>query len=86
MQVGGRAIRMRASSLDEEFSSQSSVRTLLLAHSQALIAETMQTALCSRHPTLEQHFRPDELSTTQESTAGRLWREFDRLRRPRPAA
>ncbi len=83
VQVAGRAVRMRASTLADEFSRQSGVRRLLLAYSQALVAELMQTALCGRHHTLEQQLsrlillRLDrqggaELSMTQEAMAGLL--------------
>lgn len=79
----GRAIRVRASMLAEEFARQSSVRRLLLAYSQALVAEIMQTALCSRHHSLEQQVarlilqrvdrqQNEELAMTQESMAGML--------------
>lgn len=83
VQVAGRAIKMRASTLADEFSRQSGVRKLLLAYSQALVAELMQTALCGRHHALEQQLsrlillRLDrhggaELSMTQEAMAGML--------------
>lgn len=83
VQLAGRAVRMRASTLADEFSRQSAVRRLLLAYSQALVSEVMQTALCSRHHTLEQQLcrlillRLDrqsgsELSLTQEAMAGMM--------------
>lgn len=83
VQLAGRAIRIRASTLADEFAQASSVRRLLLAYSQALVAEIMQTALCSRHHTLEQQLcrlmllrldrqQSDELSMTQEAMAGML--------------
>ncbi len=83
VQVPGKALRLRASVVAEEFARHATVRYLLLAYSQALVAEIMQTALCSRHHALEQQLarlillRQDrqqagELSMTQESMAGML--------------
>jgi CRP-like cAMP-binding protein len=79
----GKALRMRASAVAEEFARHATVRRLLLAYSQALIAEIMQTALCNRHHALEQQLARlillrldrhpgEELSMTQESMAGML--------------
>lgn len=83
VQVAGKAIRVRALVLADEFSRQPLVRRLLLAYSQALVAEIMQTALCGRLHSLEQQVarlillrlelqHGDELSMTQESMAGLL--------------
>ena len=83
VQAAGKAIRMRASVLAEEFAKQPDVRGLLLAYSQALVAEIMQTALCNRHHSLEQQVARlillrldrqagEELSMTQEAMAGML--------------
>lgn len=83
VQVAGRAIRMPAQALADEFAREPAVRELLLAYSQALFAEVMQTALCSRHHTLEQQLarlillrldrqQGDSLSMTQEAMAGML--------------
>jgi len=83
VQTAGKALRMRASVLAEEFSKQPEVRGLLLAYTQALVAEIMQTALCNRHHSLEQQVARlillrldrqagDQLSMTQESMAGML--------------
>ena len=79
----GKALRLRASAVAEEFARHATVRRLLLAYSQALVAEIMQTALCSRHHGLEQQLarlillrmdrqQSDELTMTQESMAGML--------------
>ncbi|WP_369820584.1 Crp/Fnr family transcriptional regulator [Pelomonas sp. Root1217] len=81
--VPGKALRLRASAVAEEFARHATVRRLLLAYSQALVAEIMQTALCSRHHGLEQQLarlillrmdrqQSDELTMTQESMAGML--------------
>jgi len=83
VQVAGRAIRMPAATLADEFAREPAVRELLLAYSQALFSEVMQTALCSRHHSLEQQLarlillrldrQPgDGLSMTQEAMAGML--------------
>jgi CRP-like cAMP-binding protein len=79
----GKALRLRASVVAEEFARHASVRKLLLAYSQALVSEIMQTALCSRHHGLEQQLsrlillrmdrqQCEELSMTQEAMAGML--------------
>lgn len=83
VQAAGRAIRLRASRLAEDFAEDAAVRQLLLAYSQALVAEIMQTALCNRHHGLEQQLcrlillrldrQPSpELSMTQQCMAGML--------------
>lgn len=80
VQVPGRAIRLPARMLAAEFAREAAVRQLLLAYSQALVAEIMQTALCSRHHSLEQQLcrlilarlgrqSGQELSLTQEAIA-----------------
>jgi len=79
----GKALRLRASVVAEEFARHATVRRLLLAYSQALVAEIMQTPLCSRHHGLEQQLsrllllRLDrlpagDLTMTQEAMAGML--------------
>lgn len=79
----GKALRLRASAVAEEFARHAAVRRLLLAYSQALVAEIMQTALCNRHHGLEQQLarlillrldrqQGEELSMTQEAMAGML--------------
>lgn len=79
----GKALRLRASAVAEEFARHATVRRLLLAYSQALVAEIMQTALCNRHHGLEQQLarlillrldrqQCEELSMTQEAMAGML--------------
>lgn len=83
VQAPGKALRLRASVMAEEFARHAAVRKLLLAYSQALVAEIMQTALCSRHHGLEQQLarlillrldrqQAGELSMTQEAMAGML--------------
>jgi CRP-like cAMP-binding protein len=83
VQIPGKALRLRASAMAEDFARHATVRRLLLAYSQALVAEIMQTALCSRHHALEQQLarlillrldrqQVGELSMTQESMAGML--------------
>lgn len=83
VQGAGLAVRLRASTLADDFAHQPAVRELLLAYSQALVAEIMQIALCARHHTVEQQLsrllllrldrQPgDTLSMTQEAMAGML--------------
>ncbi|WP_082536748.1 MULTISPECIES: Crp/Fnr family transcriptional regulator [unclassified Roseateles] len=83
VQLAGSAIRMPALTLAEGFAREPAVRELLLAYSQALVAQVMQTALCSRHHALEQQLcrlillRADQqdgaaLSMTQETMATML--------------
>lgn len=66
--------------LADAFAREVVVRQLLLAYSQALVSEIMQTALCSRHHSLEQQLcrlilarierqTGHELSMTQEAMA-----------------
>lgn len=54
VQSPGTALRLRATLLAEAFAGEAAVHRLLLAYSQALVAEIMQGALCSRHHSLEQ--------------------------------
>lgn len=83
VQMPGKALRLRASVMAEEFARHATIRKLLLAYSQALVAEIVQTALCSRHHSLEQQLarlillrldrqQSGELSMTQEAMAGML--------------
>lgn len=83
VQVPGKALRLRASAVAEEFAQHASVRKLLLAYSQALVAEIMQTALCSRLHGMEQQLsrlillrqdrqQCEQLAMTQEAMAGLL--------------
>lgn len=83
VQQAGRAIRLPALALSGEFAREPAVRELLLAYSQVLVAQVMQTALCSRHHAIEQQLSRlillrldqqdgDGLSMTQESMAGML--------------
>lgn len=80
VQVPGRAIRLPARMLAADFTRDATLREMLLAYSQALVSEIMQTALCSRHHSLEQqlcrlilvrlHRHPaHEMSMTQAAMA-----------------
>ena len=52
--IAGHAYRMPALALLEEFNRFESVRQLLLRYAQALITQIAQTAVCSRHHTVDQ--------------------------------
>jgi CRP-like cAMP-binding protein len=83
VQLGGGAIRMRASTLQNEFRRGGSLQRLLLRYSQALITQISQTAVCNRLHSVEQrlcrwlllcHDRAgsDELPMTQEFISNML--------------
>lgn len=83
VQLAGRAVRMPASALADGFAREPAVRDMLLSYSQALVAQIMQTALCSRHHSLEQQLsrlillrmdqqNGEDLAMTQETMAGML--------------
>jgi CRP-like cAMP-binding protein len=52
--IAGQGFRMPALALQEEFNRFESVRQLLLRYAQALITQIAQTAVCSRHHTVDQ--------------------------------
>jgi CRP-like cAMP-binding protein len=54
VQSGGHGFRLDAKSLKQEFDKGGPVLHLLLRYTQALIAQTSQTAVCNRHHTLDQ--------------------------------
>jgi CRP-like cAMP-binding protein len=54
VQSAGRAIRLRAQILKDEFNTSGPVLHLLLRYTQALITQMSQTAVCNRHHTLDQ--------------------------------
>jgi len=54
VQSAGTAYRLGASELRREFSTDASLRTLLLRYTQALITQLAQTAVCNRHHTIDQ--------------------------------
>lgn len=83
VQRGGQAIRLAAPVLQDEFNRRGAMMKVLLCHTQALIAQVMQTAAANRHGTLEQRFcrwvltsldrSPDnELAMTHEAIANLL--------------
>jgi len=54
VQSAGRAFRLKASTMKEEFDRAGPVLHLLLRYTQALITQMAQTAVCNRHHTLDQ--------------------------------
>ena len=54
VQSAGRAMRLAASALDEEFQRGGALQWLLLRYTQALITQMTQTAVCNRHHSLDQ--------------------------------
>ena len=83
VQIAGKAVKVNARLLREEFDRNKNVRDVLLGYTQALIAQTSQTAACNRlHPLekrlarwlLEAQDRVDsnELKLTQEFIADML--------------
>lgn len=54
VQSGGRACRLKARALHDEFVRGSEVQRLLLLYTQALMTQMAQTAVCNRHHTLDQ--------------------------------
>ncbi len=52
--IAGQGFRMPALALQEEFNRFEAVRQLLLRYAQALITQITQTAVCSRHHTVDQ--------------------------------
>jgi CRP-like cAMP-binding protein len=52
--IAGQGFRMPALALQEEFNRFESVRQLFLRYAQALITQIAQTAVCSRHHTVDQ--------------------------------
>ncbi len=54
VQVAGMAYRLPASEFKRQFSTDSSFRWLMLSYSRALISQMAQTAMCSRHHSIEQ--------------------------------
>jgi CRP-like cAMP-binding protein len=83
VQLGGGAIRMKATTLQREFQRGGSIQRLLLRYTQALITQISQTAVCNRLHSVEKrlarwlllcHDRAgsDELLMTQEFIANML--------------
>lgn len=54
VQTAGHAYRLERNFLLEEFNRAGSLQHLLLRYTQALMTQTMQTAVCNRHHTIEQ--------------------------------
>ena len=83
VQSAGGAFRLRAQLLKDEFNRAGPVLHLLLRHTQALITQMSQTAVCNRHHSLDQQLcrwlllsmdrlRGNELVMTQELIANML--------------
>ena len=84
VQSAGRALRMRAHIVKEEFARSGPVLHLMLRYTQALIAQMSQTAVCNRHHSLDQQLcrwlllsldrleGNQELAMTQELIANML--------------
>jgi CRP-like cAMP-binding protein len=83
VQSAGRAYRLDASVLKEEFHRAGAVQRLLLRYTQALITQMAQTAVCNRHHSIDQQLcrwlllsidrlPSNELTMTQELIANML--------------
>ena len=83
VQGAGRAFKMKASALQEEFSRGGALQHLLLRYTQALITQISQTAVCNRLHTTEQRLcrwilmthdrtQSDELEMTHEFISNML--------------
>ena len=77
IQIGGRALRMKAKAFREEFDRGGQLRPLLLRYAQALMTQIAQTAVCNCFHTIEQRLcrwllqcddrlRKNDFSVTQE--------------------
>jgi CRP-like cAMP-binding protein len=83
VQSAGKAYRLKAQIMKQEFNRAGSVLHLLLRYTQALITQMAQTAVCNRHHTLDQQLcrwlllsldrlQDNELLMTQELIANML--------------
>src|SRR5580692_8220466 len=83
VQSAGRGLRLKAQLMKDEFNRAGPVLHLLLRHTQALITQMSQTAVCNRHHSLDQQLcrwlllsldrlQGDELVMTQELIANML--------------
>ena len=83
VQSAGRAFRLKAEAMKEEFNRGGPVLHLLLRYTQALITQMAQTAVCNRHHSLDQQLcrwlllsldrlQGTELAMTQELIANML--------------
>jgi CRP-like cAMP-binding protein len=83
VQSAGRAFRMKAEYLKEQFSKHGVVLHLLLRYTQALITQMSQTAVCNRHHSIDQQLcrwlllsldrlQGDQLVMTQELISNML--------------
>jgi CRP-like cAMP-binding protein len=83
VQSAGRALRMPAHKLKEEFGQHGPVLHLLLRYTQALISQMAQTAVCNRHHSVDQQLcrwlllsldrlQTDDLVMTQELISNML--------------
>lgn len=54
VQSAGRALRLGASAMKEVFKRAGPVLHFMLRHTQALIIQMLQTAVCNRHHSLDQ--------------------------------
>ena len=71
VQSAGKAYRLRATFLKQEFDFSNPVMHLLLRYTQALITQMTQTAVCNRHHSLDRLTGPN-LVMTQELIANML--------------
>jgi CRP-like cAMP-binding protein len=81
--IAGQGFRVDAQMIRDEFDRSDSVRLLLLRHTQALVTQIAQTAVCNRHHTVDQQvcgwllhsldrLRHSEIVVTHELIAGAL--------------
>jgi len=83
VQSGGQAYQLNGATLKQEFERYTELQHLLLRYTQALIAQTSQTAVCNRHHSVDQQLcrwlllsldrlSNNELNMTQELIANML--------------
>lgn len=88
VQCAGHAFRLKASLLKEKFERGGSLQTLLLRHTQALVMQMAQTAICNHKHSVEQQLcrwlllstdrlPPNEVSTAHELTSSMLLQRRD---------
>lgn len=72
VQISGHGYGLAASLVTQEFERAGAMQGLLLRYTQALIAQTMQTAVCNRHHSVEQQICRWLLSTADRVLSGEI--------------
>jgi CRP-like cAMP-binding protein len=72
VETQGHAYRLRAEVLLDEFNRSASTRNRLLRYTQSLLAQTPQTAICSRHHSVQQQLCRKLLLTLDRTPGNQL--------------